>query len=217
MSWSRSFPRSNSSFLLLRGKASQSSVLRLRKERFLVDAGIGTPKIAMQDELTGRPIKRATRFEKKVGSQNVVAGQSLIKKGILERLFIHLVTGDSKRKERAAARFHYLVGGSTDVADGEPLMNPQRFRQKRAWKELIKIWRTKKKVKGRILAKKRGGYAVAIAGFITLIPFKMAKKGFFRTKKRFAKKRTEIRINTRYVIYSINPKRRKIVISYEHK
>ena len=67
--WSRSFPRSNSSFLLCSGNASQSSVLRLRlrEEMFLVDAGPGTPKICMQDELTGLPIKRATRFENKVG------------------------------------------------------------------------------------------------------------------------------------------------------
>ena len=49
---------------------------------FLVDAGLGTPKICMQDELTGLPIKRATRFENKVGSKNVVAGESLIKKRI---------------------------------------------------------------------------------------------------------------------------------------
>ena len=79
---------------------------------FLVDAGPGTPKICMQDELTGLPIKRATRFENKVGSKNVVAGESLI-------------------KERAAARFNDFVG-SLDVAAGEPLLLPQRFRQNRA-------------------------------------------------------------------------------------
>ncbi|KAG2570881.1 hypothetical protein PVAP13_7KG186587 [Panicum virgatum] len=91
--WSQSFPRSNSSFLLCSGNASQSSVLRLRlrEEMFLVDAGLGTPKICMQDELTGLPIKRATRFENKVGSKNVVAGESLIKKWIFERFFINLV------------------------------------------------------------------------------------------------------------------------------
>ncbi|KAF8765744.1 hypothetical protein HU200_008248 [Digitaria exilis] len=170
--WSRSFPRSNSSFLLCSGNASQSYVLRLRlrEEMFLVDAGLGTPKICMQDELTGLPIKRATRFENKVGSKNVVAGESLIKKRIFERFFIDLVAGESLIKERAAARFNDFVG-SLDVAAGEPLLLPQRFRQNRAWIELKKIWRTNKKVKGFKIKKIKGGYSVAIAGFITFLPW----------------------------------------------
>ena len=145
---SRSFPRSNSSFFLCSGNALQSEVLRLREEMFLVDAGLGTPRICMQDELTGVPINRATRFENKVGSLDLVAGESLIKKKILERLFIDLVAGESLIKERAAARFNDLVG-STDVVAGEPLLLPRRFRQNRAWMELNKIWRTNKKVFGR--------------------------------------------------------------------
>jgi hypothetical protein len=196
--WSRLFPRSNSSFLLCSGNALQSSVLRLRlrEEMFLVDAGLGTPKICMQDELTGLPIKRATRFENKVGFKNVVAGESLIKKRIEERFFIDLVAGESLIKERAAARFNDFVG-SLDVAAGEPLLLPQRFRQNRAWIELKKIWQTKKKVKGFRIKKIKGGYLVAIAGFITFLPF--AKK-----KKRIA--------NDRFTIDSFNPKRRDIVI-----
>jgi hypothetical protein len=111
---SRSFPRSNSSFFLCSGNALQSEVLRLREEMFLVNVGLGTPRICMQDELTGVPINRATRFENKVGSLGVVAGESLI-------------------KERAAARFNDLVG-STDVVAGEPLLIfPRRFRQNRGW------------------------------------------------------------------------------------
>jgi ribosomal protein S1 len=148
---------------------------------FLVDAGLGTPKICMQDELTGLPIKRATRFENKVGSKNVVAGESLI-------------------KERAAARFNDFVG-SLDVAAGEPLLLPQRFRQNRAWIELKKIWRTKKKVKGFQINKIEGGYSVAIAGFITFLPFKLKKA---KKKKRIA--------NARFTIDSFIPKRRDIVI-----
>lgn len=201
--WSRSFPRSNSSFLLCSGNASQSSVLRLRlrEEMFLVDAGLGTPKICMQDELTGLPIKRATRFENKVGSKNVVAGESLIKKRIFERFFIDLVAGESLIKERAAARFNDFVG-SLDVAAGEPLLLPQRFRQNRAWIELKKIWRTKKKkVKGFPIKKIKGGYSVAIAGFITFLPFKFKKA---LKKKRIAK--------AQFTIDSFIPKRRDIVI-----
>ncbi|KAJ4947964.1 hypothetical protein NE237_024474 [Protea cynaroides] len=96
----------------------------------------------MQDEPTGVPINRATRFENKVGSLDVVAGESLIKEQILERFFIDLVAGESPIKERAAARFNDLVG-SIDVVAGEPLLLlPRRFRQNRAWMELNKIWRT---------------------------------------------------------------------------
>lgn len=189
--WSRSFPRSNSSLLLCSGNAPQSSVLRLRfrEDFFFLDAGLGTPKICMQDELTGLAIKRATRFENKnkVGSKNVVAGESLIQKRIFERFFIDLVAGESLIKERAAARFNDFVG-SLDVAAGEPLLLPQRFRQNRAWVELKKIWRTKKKVKGFCIKKIKGGYSVAIAGFITFLP---------KENKRIA--------NDRFTIDSFNP------------
>ena len=162
---------------------------------FLVDAGLGTPKICMQDELTGVPINRATRFENKVGFLNVVAGESLIKKRIFE--FISLVAGQSLIKERAAARFHSFVG-SLDVAAGEPLLLPRRFRQNRAWMELKNLWRTKKKVKGFLINKVKGGYSVAIAGFITFLPFSPL------ITQRIA--------NDRFTIESINPKRRNIVV-----
>ena len=195
---SRSFPRSNSSFLLCSGNASQSAVLRLREEMFLVDAGPGTPRICMQDEPTGVPINRATRFENKVGSLDVVAGESLIKEQILERFFIDLVAGESLIKERAAARFNALVG-STDVVAGEPLLLlPRRFRQNRAWMELNKIWRTNTKVKGFIIEKIKGGYSVAIAGFITFLPFRPL------ITKRIA--------NDRFTIENINPKKTNIVV-----
>uniref|UniRef100_A0A6N2NJE7 H(+)-transporting two-sector ATPase n=1 Tax=Salix viminalis TaxID=40686 RepID=A0A6N2NJE7_SALVM len=83
------------SYRSARGNALQSEVLRLRKN-VLVNAGLGTPRICMQDELTGVPINRATRFTNKVG---FLAGESLI-------------------KERAATWFKDLVG-STDVVAGE--------------------------------------------------------------------------------------------------
>nr|GME06074.1 cytochrome C oxidase subunit III [Ipomoea batatas] len=177
------------------GNALQSEVLRLREEMFLVDAGLGTPRICMQDEPTGVPINRATRFENKVGSLDLVAGESLIKEQILERFFIDLVAGESLIKERAAARFNDLVG-STDVVAGEPLLLlPRRFRQNRAWLELNKIWRTNTKVKGFIIEKVKGGSSVAIAGFITFLPFR----------------RRQRRSNDRFAIESINPKKTNIV------
>ncbi len=144
---SRSFPRSNSSFFLCSGNALQSEVLRLREEMFLVDAGLGTPRICMQDEPTGVPINRATRFENKVGSLDVVAGESL---------------------------------------------------QNRAWMELNKIWRTNTKVKGFIIEKVKGGYSVAIASFITFLPFRPL------IRRRIS--------NDRFTIESINPKRTNIVV-----
>ncbi|KAH0447622.1 hypothetical protein IEQ34_023547 [Dendrobium chrysotoxum] len=132
------------------------------------------------------------------GSLNVVAGESLIKKRILERFFIDLVAGESLIKERAAARFHDFWG-SLDVVAGEPLLLlPRRFRQNRAWVELQKIWRTKKKVKGFLIDKVKGGYSVAIAGFITFLPF------YPLIIQRIA--------NDRFTIESINPKRTNIVV-----
>nr|BCT43444.1 ribosomal protein S1 [Ensete glaucum] len=197
----RSFPRSNSSFLLCNGSALQSSVLRLRlkEKRVLVDAGPGTPLNCMEDELTGVPINRATshRFENKVGSMNVVAGESQIKERINNIFLMDLVAGESQIKERAAARFNDFVG-SLDVLAGEPLLLPRRLRHNRAWMELRKNWRTNKKVKGFIINKVKGGYSVAIAGFITFLPFCPL------ITKKIA--------NDRFTIESINPNRRKIVV-----
>jgi len=105
----------------------------------------------MQDELTRVPNKKTTWFENKVG-------------------FLDLVAGESRIKERAAARFNDLVG-STDVVAGEPLLPlPRRFRQKLAWKELNKIRQRKTKVNGFLFFRVKGGYSVAIAGFIAFLP-----------------------------------------------
>lgn len=155
MSFRRSFPKSNSSFFFSNEQAFLSSVLRLRwrKKMFLVDAGLGTPRICMQDEPTGVPINRATRFENKVGFRD--------EKSVI--------------KERTATRFHDFFG-SLDVVAGEPLLLPRKFRFFRGEMELKKILRTNKKVKGFPLNKVKGGYSVAIAGFITFLPFRSLKK-----------------------------------------
>ena len=110
------------------------------------------------------------------------------------------MAGESLIKERAAARFNDFVG-SLDVAAGEPPLLPQRFRQNRAWMELNKIWRTNTKVKGFIIFKVKGGYSVAIAGFITFLPFRSHNK---RRRKKIS--------NDRFTIESINPKRKNIVV-----
>ncbi|KDP34200.1 hypothetical protein JCGZ_07771 [Jatropha curcas] len=163
---------------------------------FLVDPGVGTPKICKQDELTRVP--RATRFENKVGYVGHVASESKIKGQILERFFIDLVAGDQKIKDRAASRFNDLVG-TTDVVAGEPLLLlPRRFRQNQAWMELNKIWRTNRKVKGFIIEKVRGGYLVAIAGYIAFLRFRP-----------YMRERIS---NDRFTIESINSKAKKIVV-----
>ncbi|KAI3673502.1 hypothetical protein L6452_39621 [Arctium lappa] len=168
------------------------------EEMFLVDAGLGTAIMSMQDEPKGVPINRATRFENKVGSLDLVASESLIKKQIFFRFFMDLVAGESLIKERAAARFNDLVG-STDVVAGEPLLLlPRRFTQNRAWMELNKIWRTNRKVKGFFIDKVKGGYSVAIASFITFIPFLPLIRGRIS--------------NDQFTIESIKPKRTNIVV-----
>jgi hypothetical protein len=198
----RLFPRSNSSLFLSSGKALQAQVLRLGEEKFLVDAGPGTPRTCMQDELTRVPINQATtRFENKVGFLDRVGGESQIRKKNLERLFVELVAGESVIKEKAASKFNDMVG-STDVVAGEPhLLLPRRFRQNRAWMKLNKIWRTNTKVKGFIVDKVKGGYSVAIAGFIAFLPFGSHSK---RIKRRIS--------NDQFTIQSINPKKSNIEV-----
>ncbi|KAL2468641.1 Ribosomal protein S1 [Forsythia ovata] len=194
---SRLFSRSNSSIFLQSGTALQSKVLRLREEMFLVDAGIGTPRICTQDELIGDPkTKWPMRFENRVGYLDRVSGETPIKKQILERCFVDMVTGDSAMKERAAVRFNDLVG-PTDSVSGEPLLLPRRFRKNRAWMELTKIWRTNSKVRGFIAEKVRGGYSVAIAGYIAFLPTRPV---------------INRRPSDRFIIESMNPKTKNIVV-----
>lgn len=205
--FSRSFPRSNSSFFLSSGYASKSSVIRLREDKFLVDTGLGTPKIRMKDELTNVPqYRRTARFENKVGySFNVVAGESTLKKRRnYERFFKDLVAGESRIKERAANNLNSFLG-PLDVAAGEPLVLPRRFRQNLAQKGVKQILRTKRnnyklalrltlkqaerRLKGFLLnkakIKKIKGYSVAIAGLIIFMPV------FKKQEREGAKKKSE--------------------------
>ncbi|KAM6545941.1 hypothetical protein CsatB_026677 [Cannabis sativa] len=191
----RLLPRSNTSFLLRNGNALQAKVLRLREETFMVDSGVGPPKICTRDELTRVPVDGSTRFENVVGYVDVKAGESQIKKQMLERFFVDVVAGESQIKERAAARFNDMVGSMA----GESIVLPRRFRQNRAWLELNKMSRTNAKVKGFIVEKVRGGYSVAIAGFIAFLPFRVMMNQ---------------KLNDRFTIESINPKSKQIVVFF---
>lgn len=97
---------------------------------------------------------------------------------MLERMFMDLVAGEHEMKERAIARFHDLVGGSSDGVDGEPGVDlPRRFMQKQVWVELNKIWKENKQVRGFCLEKVRGGYSVAVAGYIAFFPHRFGPAG----------------------------------------
>ncbi|KAF4398827.1 hypothetical protein G4B88_028190 [Cannabis sativa] len=153
-------PQSNSSFLLRNGNVLQAQVLRLREETFMVDYGVGPPKICTRDELTRVPVDGSTRFENVVGYVDVKAGESQIKKQMLERFFVDVVA---------------------------------------AWLELNKMLRTNAKVKGFIVEKVRGGYSVAIAGFIAFLPFRVMMNQ---------------KLSDRFTIESINPKSKQIVVFF---
>lgn len=74
------------------------------------------------------------------------------------------------------SRFESKVGSVGSLKDADPLLLPRKLRQNRAWMELKNIWLTNKKVKGFLLNRVRGGYSVAIAGFITFLPFRSFQK-----------------------------------------
>ncbi|XP_071725807.1 small ribosomal subunit protein bS1m-like [Rutidosis leptorrhynchoides] len=193
----RLFGKSNSSFLLSSGKAIRSQVTRFKDDMYLIDTGVGTPKLTMPEELRPIPANRdVTRFENKVGFMEATAGESLVKTQILERLFMDLVAGEPEMKERATARFNDLVGGATEAVAGEPaILLPRRFTQNQAWSELKKAWDANKKVKGFPLEKIRGGYSVAVGGYIAFLPYRVERR----------KSRSD-----QYIIESINSRRKKI-------
>ncbi|XP_057530164.1 uncharacterized protein LOC130808715 [Amaranthus tricolor] len=200
----RIFPKSNTSFQLTNGISLKADVLRLNERMFLVDSGIGTPRTCLEDQLIGVKNNPKTRFENKVGFMDLVAGETVVRKFMLERIFIDLVAGDLTAKERAYGRFNDLVAESADadnVVAGEPLLVlPRRYRQKRVSMELRKIWRTNSQVKGFYVKRVKGGYAVAVAGYIAFAPFRghfqLARGGF----------------KDRFTIESLNLKDKDIVV-----
>ncbi|KAI3445017.1 hypothetical protein Pfo_001682 [Paulownia fortunei] len=191
---SRLFPRSNSSFFLRSGNAVEAKVVRLRDEMYLIDAGVGRPRIATQNELI-KPPKTAgpTSFSSQVGFLNPSNGELPVKNLILQRCFVDLLTGDPRTKQQAAARFDDMVGQNDAVGGGEqPLLLPRRFRKHRAWMELKKMWRGNAKVKGFVAEKVRGGYSIAIAGYLAFLP----------SRQVLQRKIT----SDRFIIESLNPK-----------
>ncbi|KAL0313435.1 UNVERIFIED_CONTAM: ATP synthase subunit O, mitochondrial [Sesamum radiatum] len=137
------FPISNSSFFLRSGLALEAKVVRLRDEMYLIDAGVGRPRIATQEELI-KPTETAgpARLTNRVGFLNPSNRESPVKNLVLQRCFVDLVTGDSRIKQQAATRFDDMVGQTEAGGGGEqPLLLPRRFRKHRAWMELKNKWR----------------------------------------------------------------------------
>ena len=196
----RLFRKSNSSLLLSSGKALKAQVSRFKDDLYLVDAGIGAPKMTMVDELRTVPNNPGfSRFENKVGFMDSTAGESLVKTQMLERLFMDLVAGEPAMKERAAARFSDMVG-PTDAVAGEPaILLPRRFTQNQAWMELKKMSLSHKKVRGFLMEKVRGGYSVAIAGYIAFLPYRS-----FMGRRNLS--------DDRYFIETLNSKRKKLTV-----
>ncbi|KAL6493868.1 40S ribosomal protein S1 [Orobanche gracilis] len=129
---SRLFPRSNSSFFLRSGNALEAKSVRLSEEMYLIDAGVGRPRIATQNEINKPPETS----------------------GPTSRCFVDLVTGDSRTKQQAAARFNDILGQNDAVGSGDqPLLLPRRFRKHRAFLELKNMWRANAKVKGFVTEK----------------------------------------------------------------
>ncbi|XP_057806235.1 ribosomal protein S1, mitochondrial-like [Salvia miltiorrhiza] len=169
---SRLFPKSNSSFFLQSGNALKAKAVRLREDTYLIDAGVGRPRTALPNELIDPPKSAGpAAFSTKVGFLNPTRGESTVKNSLLQRCFVDLVTGDSRTKQHAAARFDDMVG-QTDAACGgeQPLLLPRSFRKQRAWTELQHKWKFNRKVKGFIAGKVRGGYSVGIAGYLAFLP-----------------------------------------------
>ncbi|KAL1546625.1 40S ribosomal protein S1 [Salvia divinorum] len=163
---SRLFPKSNSSFLLQSEIALKAKAVRLRDETYLIDAGVGLPRTALANELIDPPKSAGpATFSTKVGFLHAARGESTVKNSLLQRCFVDLVTGDSRTKQNAAARFDDMVG-QTDSA----CVLPRMFRKQRAWLELQNRWKFNRKVKGFSAGKVRGGYSVGIAGYLAFLP-----------------------------------------------
>uniref|UniRef100_A0A7N0UA00 Ribosomal protein S1 n=1 Tax=Kalanchoe fedtschenkoi TaxID=63787 RepID=A0A7N0UA00_KALFE len=172
---SRLFPKSNSSLLLQSGTALKSTVHRLRDDKYLVDSGIAAPKLCLRDALTLVPSdKSVSTFHNKVGFMGPAGAETEVNRSFLERYFIDIVAGDDTAKATATARVFDLIGSvdESGSADEPLLLLPRKYRQKQALMELNKLWRQNKKVNGFILEKVRGGYLVAIGGYIAFLKFR---------------------------------------------
>nr|UQV94643.1 ribosomal protein S subunit 1 [Haplopteris ensiformis]UQV94657.1 ribosomal protein S subunit 1 [Haplopteris ensiformis]UQV94741.1 ribosomal protein S subunit 1 [Haplopteris ensiformis] len=169
MSFGQLFPMHNSSSTLLREGALQYSVKLLQygnqrhdedkglikllrsQNMILVNTGLKTPVILLKDEVTaGVPITEQARY-------NLVGIEDLTLEKVEMLYEPRLILPESHK-----------LG----------IILPKLLNKEIVWIELTKIWRDRDKVKGLILNSMKGGYAVAIAGFVAFL-----LRSLFRKRK----------------------------------
>lgn len=135
----------------------------------LVNTGLKTPVILLKHEVTaGVPITKQARV-------NFVGIEDLNLEKVEELCEPRIILPEPRKPE---------------IILSKPL------NKKIVWIELTKIWRDRDKVKGLIFNSMKGGYAVAIAGFVAFLPrslFRKSESGrkFFKSRKfRFHRNRS---------------------------
>ncbi|KAL8061618.1 hypothetical protein ABFS82_02G096400 [Erythranthe guttata] len=111
---------------------------------YLVDAGIGRPRIANKQELIKPPKSSRVGFLTPSNRETPSCSSAA------SSIWSPAIPGPSSRPPPGSTNDAAASGGE------------QRFRKQRAWVELKNTWRSNSKV--------RGGYAVAVAGQIAFLP-----------------------------------------------
>jgi ribosomal protein S1 len=172
MNFSQLFKKSNSSLNQLQGNVLHCSVSEVRGDLVVVETGLARSSVCFQSELTTNIAKAAVSPK-----NSCMIGIDQVESAIADATFgSHLVY---------------------------PKLLQKISRRKIVWTELTKIWRSSQnnRIKGFILNSVKGGYAVAIAGYIAFLPrsLRFQKKVFHSQWRKFS-------------ILNINPKRRNIVV-----
>nr|AOH05949.1 ribosomal protein S1 [Psilotum nudum] len=212
MSFSQLLPTHNSSFLPLRESALQYSVKPLQSENkgpikllhphnmVPVNTGLKTPVILSRDEVTAR-----VPITEQAGARGNGAGGNY---GRVSLMGDTLKTRIPKSCPSPLPRFDFVgIQDSFEVEElrepriirpkSEPkILLPEPLNKKRVWIEPTKIWRDRgrRRVKGFLSNSIRGGYAVAIAGFIALSPRLRIKSQSKGRDRRFGRNRRWIRL-----------------------
>jgi ribosomal protein S1 len=147
MNFVQLFKKSNSSLNQLQGNVLDCSVSEIRGDLIVVETGLTKSSVCFKSELNTSITK-----EPCVAKQHMHAGLPL---------------------KQAC-----IIGiEQVESTNGEPLLVYPKLlqkicRRKLVWSELTKIWRSSQnnRIKGFILNSVKGGYAIAIAGYIAFLP-----------------------------------------------
>ncbi|GFP81279.1 hypothetical protein PHJA_000271200 [Phtheirospermum japonicum] len=95
---------------------------------YLIDASVGRLRIATQNDLIKPPkTSGPTNFSNQVGFLNPSNRDLPVKNLILQRYFVDLVTGDSRTKQQATARFDDIIGQNAGAQPCRLLQQAQRW------------------------------------------------------------------------------------------